>query len=111
MRNWIDPRDVKPQTGGTLFLIGPLDPVSAIPEIVGAPSFHTVFIRVRVIMGNMNMDDVARVAEMARKLTSLQVPFVSFSAGRDLPYPEFSGDADELMREVEANNKGLLRRH
>jgi|ERR1700733_97565 len=83
----IEARQVKPNTSGTLFLLQ-----------VGEGVYRAMFVRVRVVMGQINMQDVQNVAAYAGELEKDKIPFISFAAGRNTPYPEYAGDLDELRQ-------------
>ena len=93
----IDPRNVKPNTAGALFLVGPLPDSENAEPLPGAPVYKTIFLRVRVVMGQVNVEDVKKVADFVAYLRSNSVPFITFSAGRDTPYPEYPEDLGEAL--------------
>lgn len=94
---WIDPRNAKPQQAGALFLIGPLPDGEDAEPLPGAPVYKTVFLRVRVVMGQVHVADLSTVQKLVQYLQQHKVPFVTFSAGRDLPFPEYEADLVEAL--------------
>lgn len=106
MSGKINPRDVKPETAGTLFMV-PVRGAENSDSDLGYGVYKATFMRVRVVLGQVNMADVQDVANYAKKLASEGVPFITFSAGRNVPYPEYPGDLEELKRNA-GGKPGLI---
>jgi hypothetical protein len=91
----IDCKNVKPGAAGVLFLV-------KMGETGDGLDLYTArFVRVRVVMGAINMSDMGEAHRLAEQLQADGLPYLAFSAGRNTPLPEAPNDERGLMAELE----------